>query len=65
MALMRQQAPRGGPHILMQVVGWWHCSSWGVMPTTTTHMMVMIVVLKELIFSGREVVQWLLLQNGP
>lgn len=65
MALM-VQTPWAGPHVLVQVVGGWHCGTRGavVMPNSTISMMVIIVLLKELIFAGSELVQGFLLQSS-
>lgn len=67
LALVVEQAPRTGPHILVQVVGRRHSRARGVVrvtkvPATTTHVMVMmIVVLKEFVFTGRKIIKGLLL----
>lgn len=60
------QTPWAGPHVLVQVVGGWHCRTRGavVMPNSTTSMM-MIVLLKELVFAVSEIVQRFLLQSCP
>lgn len=71
LALVVQQPPRTGPHVLMQVVGRRHSRARGVarvteVPATTTQVMVMmIVVLKEFVFTGRKIVQGLLLEGSP
>lgn len=73
LALVVQQAPRAGPHILVQVVGWRHSRARGGVvrvtktPATTAQVMVvmMIVVLKEFIFAGRKIIQGLLLEGSP
>lgn len=72
LALVVQQAPRVGPHILVQVVGWRHSRARrGVVrvtktPATTAQVMVMmIVVLKEFVFTGRKIIQGLLLEGSP
>lgn len=71
LALVVQQPPRTGPHVLVQVVGRRHSRARGVVrvtkvPATTTQVMVMmIVVLKEFIFTGRKIIQGLLLKGSP
>lgn len=68
MAQVVQEPPRARPHILMQMIGWRHGRSRRVVevmkvPTVATEMRV-IVLLKEFIFTGREVVQRLLLEDS-
>lgn len=70
LALVVQQTPRAGPHILVQVVWWRHSRAGGrvvrVLKTataTTQVMVMMIVVLKEFVFTGRIFILGLLLKG--
>ncbi len=71
LALGVQEPPRTGPHVLVQVVGRRHRRARGVVrvtkvPATATQVtVVMIVVLKEFIFTGRKIIQRLLLEGSP
>lgn len=68
LALEVQQAPRTGAHVLVQVVGWRHGRPRGGWVVRVTEMsaaptqvvVLMIVVLKELVFTGSEVIEGLL-----
>lgn len=58
MLALMVQTPWAGPHVLVQVVGGWHCRTRGavVMPNSTISMMVMIVLLKEFVFTVSEII---------
>lgn len=71
LALVVQKTPRTGSNVLVQVVGRRHSGARRVVrltnvPATTTQVMVMmIVVLKEFVFTRRKIIQGLLFEGSP